>query len=274
VVSEADPTIVWAGSGMTSAARLHYSENSGESFTTVNNYAGTTLGNISNIATHPTQRKTAFALFSFSDAPKILRTMDGGDSWQDISGFENSAESNNGFPDVPVFSLLVMPHDISTIWAGTEIGLVESTDNGATWALRDDFLNTSIWEIKAIDDQVVLATHGRGIWSVTIDGLVWPTELVTSVPEPPMEYKLPLVNFPNPVSVSTTIRYVLPEATEVQIRIINPLGQLVSEQDLGKLPAGPGSLDWYRHPVIHTSGVYLIQLQTPIGTEVTKMVLE
>ncbi|GJM28883.1 MAG: hypothetical protein DHS20C17_15180 [Cyclobacteriaceae bacterium] len=274
VVSEADPTIVWAGSGMTTAARLHYSEDSGETFTAVNNYAGTSLGNISNIATHPTQRRTAFALFSFSDAPKILRTLDGGDTWEDISGFENQAESSNGFPDVPVFSLLVLPHEISTIWAGTEIGLVESTDNGVTWSLRDDFVNTSIWEIKAVDDQVVLATHGRGIWSVTLDGLVWPTELVTSIPEEPKEDQLQVSNFPNPVSGSTTIRYVLPESTEVKVRVINSSGQLVSVQDLGKMPAGPGLLSWFRHPVTHSSGVYLIEVRTSMGTAVSRMVLE
>ena len=83
-VSEADPTIIWAGSGMTSAARLHYSEDSGNSFTPVNNFAGQSLGNITNIATHPTQRRTAFALFSFSNGPKILRTTDGGENWEDI----------------------------------------------------------------------------------------------------------------------------------------------------------------------------------------------
>jgi len=274
VVSEADPTIVWAGSGMTPASRLHYSENSGETFVPVNNYDGAVLGGITNIATHPTQRKTAYALFSFSDGPKILRTLDGGENWEDITGFEGGVESTNGFPDVPVFSLLVHPHEISTIWAGTEIGLVESTDNGATWSLRDDFVNTSIWEIKAVDDQVVLATHGRGIWSVTLEGMIWPTELVTSLPDSPAISALSVSNFPNPVSNSTSIRYNLPHESDLRIDIFSATGQLVNSMDLGAQQSGTGTIDWYRHPSKHSPGVYVIRMQAGKTQTTAKMILE
>ena len=37
-------------------------------------------------------------------------------------------DSSNGFPNVGVNSLVVMPYDTDIIWAGTEIGLVESLD--------------------------------------------------------------------------------------------------------------------------------------------------
>jgi hypothetical protein len=273
-VSEADPTIVWAGSGMTGAARVHYSEDSGETFTTVNNFAGASLGNISNLATHPTQRKTAFALFSFSDGPKILRTINGGDTWEDISGFDGNTESSNGFPDVPVFSLLVWPHEISTIWAGTEIGLVESTDNGVTWALRDDFVNTSIWEMKAIDDQVVLATHGRGIWTVALEGMTWPAELVTAANDVPGTDTKMLSNFPNPVAESTTITWNLQSTDLAQLDIISGNGQLVEQIDLGQLDSGPGELRWFRDPFKHSPGVYIIRLNTPEQSVTTRMILE
>ncbi len=273
-VSEADPTIVWAGSGMTSAARLHYSDDSGNSFTLVNNFPGGSLGNITNLATHPNQRKTAFALFSFSDAPKILRTMDGGDNWEDISGFGNNAESNNGFPDVPVFSLLVLPHSPSTIWAGTEIGLVESTDNGITWAIRDDFINVSIWDMKAVDDQVVLATHGRGIWSVTLDGLIWPSELVTDLPDASFNDQLSIYNFPNPVSEATTIRYFLPSSTTTRIEILTIDGRIVNTYDLGLLNQGAGELAWIRDGKTLVSGVYLIRMDTDLGSRVSRMILQ
>ncbi len=274
VISEADPTIVWAGSGMTSAARIHYSHDSGNNFTAVNNFSGESLGNITNLATHPNQRKTAFALFSFSDGPKILRTMDGGDNWEDISGFGSNAESNNGFPDVPVFSLLVLPHEPSTIWAGTEIGLVESTDNGTTWAIRDDFINVSIWDMKAVDDQVVFATHGRGIWSVTLDGLSWPSELVTDLPQESLDHQLSIFNFPNPVSKATTIRYFLPNSTHARIDIITIDGRIVSNYDLGFLNRGQGEFAWHRDVETHASGVYLIRFTTDLGSRVSRMVLK
>ncbi|MGI9544368.1 MAG: T9SS type A sorting domain-containing protein, partial [Cyclobacteriaceae bacterium] len=65
-----------------------------------------------------------------------------------------------------------MPHDPNIIWAGTEIGLFESTDGGQSWHFADNGLPAvSIWQLKVVDDQVVVATHGRGIWSVTINEL-------------------------------------------------------------------------------------------------------
>jgi len=71
-----------------------------------------------------------------------------------------------------VYSLLVMPQDPNWIWAGTEIGLVESLDGGQSWTLADyNIPATAIWDMKWMDDQVILATHGRGLWTVEIPEL-------------------------------------------------------------------------------------------------------
>ncbi len=95
-----------------------------------------------------------------------------GETWTDLSGFgEQSSESSNGFPDVFTHSLLVMPFDTNIIWVGTEIGLFESLDGGASWNIRNDFPAASIWSMKNVDDQVVMGTHGRGIWTATIEEL-------------------------------------------------------------------------------------------------------
>ncbi|MEO8398818.1 MAG: T9SS type A sorting domain-containing protein, partial [Ignavibacteriaceae bacterium] len=59
-----------------------------------------------------------------------------------------------------------------TIWAGTEIGLFESTDNGTSWHAANNGLPTvSIWAMTHVEDEIVIATHGRGIWSVKIPEL-------------------------------------------------------------------------------------------------------
>ncbi len=132
-ISGANPAHVWAGSGMTASSSLHFSTDGGNTFTPVNDFPGEPLGSVTSLATHPADENTAYALFSFADAPKVLRTTDAGQNWEDISGFGTNPESSNGFPDVPVLSLLVFPNDPDMIWAGTEIGIVQSTDNGATW---------------------------------------------------------------------------------------------------------------------------------------------
>ncbi len=167
-VSRSNAGIVWAGSGMSSSRNLYVSTNGGTSFTATTNYTGATLGGLTKIATHPTQDSTAYALFSFADSPKILRTKDLGKTWTDISGFGSGTSSTNGFPDVGVFCLYVRPDNPNIIWAGTEIGIVESLDDGKTWNLLTDFLHVNVWDMKGQDNEIVIATHGRGIWTATV----------------------------------------------------------------------------------------------------------
>lgn len=171
-VSLANEQIIWAGQGMaefpSGSLRLFVSRNEGFSFEPTNNFDNDILkANISGLATHPYDDNVAYALFSAKGKPKILRTQNLGESWEDISGFGSNETSSNGFPDVQVYSLLVMPHNPKIIWAGTNIGIVESTDNGENWALADNgFPAVSVWDMKAEDNQIIIATHGRGIWTV------------------------------------------------------------------------------------------------------------
>lgn len=171
-ISRANSNIVWAGARMDGSAKIHVSTNKGTTFTPTLVYNTVTMGGISGIATHPNQDSTAYILFSFAQKPKILRTTNLGQSWEDMSGFETTTTSSNGFPDVAIYDLLVMPHEPNTIWVGTEIGLFESTDNGVSWHLANNGLPAlPIWDMTHVEDEVILGTHGRGIWSVKIPGL-------------------------------------------------------------------------------------------------------
>ena len=104
-VSRANANIVWAGSGMANSGtlrNLQVSTNGGATFTPTNNYTDRILGGITKLATHPTEANTAYALFSFSGRPKILRTTNLGETWTDISGFGMGTTSSTGFPNVAV----------------------------------------------------------------------------------------------------------------------------------------------------------------------------
>lgn len=49
-----------------------------------------------------------------------------------------------------------------------EIGLFESLDGGGSWVYVDNGLFlVGIWEMKIVNDEVVLVIYGRGIWSVS-----------------------------------------------------------------------------------------------------------
>lgn len=169
-ISVASPLVVWTGS---TSSTIAVSNDAASSFKNASDYPLTEQGRLTGLATHPTNSNKAYALYSKHDLPKILMTDDLGQTWTDLSGFETERkESQNGFPNVATTSLLVMPYDTTIIWAGTEIGLFESIDNGRSWHYANNGLPpVSIWEMKIVNDEVILATHGRGIWSVSIPEL-------------------------------------------------------------------------------------------------------
>ena len=108
-------------------------------------------------------------MFSAQGAAKILKTEDLGSTWTDISGF--SGTEKTGFPDVAVHSILEMPFDKNIIWAGTDIGIFETTNGGLNWSLINNFIPVAVYDMKIVNDQVVISTYGRGIWSATLSQL-------------------------------------------------------------------------------------------------------
>jgi len=170
-ISLANPQVVWAASQMTSKNPVRVSTDGGFTFTKTK-APNITLGNITGIATHPKDESTAYALFSFANAPKVFRTTDLGLNWEELSGFGSNNKSSNSFPDVATYSLLVMPYNTNIIWAGTEIGIFESKDNGKTWTYANNgFPAVAAFQMRIINDQVIVATHGRGVWSVSLPEL-------------------------------------------------------------------------------------------------------
>jgi uncharacterized repeat protein (TIGR02543 family) len=83
-------------------------------------------------------------------------------------------------------------------------------------------------------------------------------------------------NYPNPFNPTTTLRFDLPEVSDVTLTIYNMLGQKVRTFNMQSTPAGYHSVKWnatndYGDPV--GAGVYLYQLQTKDFVKTRKMVL-
>ena len=91
----------------------------------------------------------------------------------------------------------------------------------------------------------------------------------------PVEFALH-ENYPNPFNPTTTLRFDLPEVSNLTLTIYNMLGQKVRTFNMQSTPAGYHSLKWnatngYGDPV--GAGVYLYQLQTKDFVKTRKMVL-
>ena len=91
----------------------------------------------------------------------------------------------------------------------------------------------------------------------------------------PIEFALH-ENYPNPFNPTTTLRFDLPELSDMTLIVYNMLGQKVKTFNMQSTPAGYHSVKWnatndYGDPVC--AGVYLYQLQPKDFVNTRKMVL-
>ncbi len=122
----------------------------------------------------------------------IFATTDGGHTWHDASG---------NLPDVPVNALAI--DGAGTVYAGTDVGVLASTDNGATWTLLGTGLpNVAVFALVARADGVLYAaTHGRGVWSLTV-GLPPATPTSTTPPTATPTNTVPPTSTPIPTATT------------------------------------------------------------------------
>jgi hypothetical protein len=250
---------------MNATSRVFVSTDGGTVFKATNGYE-IPLGNLSGLVAHPSRPSTAFALFSFAGTPKILRTDNLGESWTDISGYSGTSA---GFPDVAVYSLQVTDTIPETIWAGTEIGLFITEDKGKSWHYADNGLPAvSIWELKQKGNQVIAATHGRGVWSVNLDEVVSSesTHEVTPGNKETGGYSV----YPNPCTDHVNIRFPTSLTGKVTAKIINMEGRSLFQREF--FPNGTGSvrLSLPKLP----AGNYILEIKQKTGIQAKVIMIE
>jgi hypothetical protein len=83
------------------------------------------------------------------------------------------AAAGNGIPSIPINALVIDPSNSSDLYAGTDIGVYNSTDGGAHWAPFGSGLpRASVFDLALQNANRILraATHGRGVWEVSLNG--------------------------------------------------------------------------------------------------------
>ncbi len=121
---------------------------------------------VTRVVIDPDDADTVYVSFGGFSGENLWKTIDGGQSWTDITG-----SGAAGLPDAPIRGVARHPHPRRADWlyVGTEVGVFTSTDSGQTWSTNNDGpALVSVDELVFMHDSTTLlaATHGRGIFTL------------------------------------------------------------------------------------------------------------
>lgn len=190
---------------------------------------------------------------------RVYRSTDDGVSWDHAAVF------------IPPLTFAVYPlyHDSTFLAIASSplsSTLLKSSDRGTTWASSEPFPIPNVFDAAIVGETLFLGQAG-GLWKASLSRLLTSVEPVETIPS---GINL-LQNYPNPFNPSTTISYILPDASFVTLTVYNLLGQTVAR--LVSEDQGPGS-----HHVVFMGdglpgGVYVYRIQAGNLTVGGKMLL-
>ena len=224
---------------------------------------------VSSIAVHPEDDQKVLVSLGNYLVPSLWYSEDGGDSWLDVEG-------NLAGDDGPsVRAATIVPGSGGDLWLiGTSTGLYSTPGaqgGSPLWVeeASEEIGNVVVdaLTVRLSDRWLVAATHGRGIYSVTVPELT---------PVPAADPAILAQNVPNPFNPATEIRFNLPEAGPVRLEVFDIKGRRVRRLLDGRAAAGEQSVRWDGtddQGLVVASGTYLYRLTTGSLAQERKMLL-
>jgi photosystem II stability/assembly factor-like uncharacterized protein len=239
----------------TSNGRILVTSDNGSNWITITGYPY-----VSDFAVDDNNDNICYATLGGTGSLHVLKTVDGGLNWTNITG---------GLPSIAANSVILRTAPPRMLFAGTDLGVFQSTNEGANWVSFNSGLPlVEIYDMKYKQSAGILlaATHGRGCWTFDI-GAITGVNIIAGVPD---KFNLSQ-NYPNPFNPSTRIKFDIPSKSFVNLVIYNELGKEIIK--LADKEMQPGKYETVWNAENYPSGVYFYKLTAGSYSETKRMML-
>lgn len=158
-LATSDPKTVYVG---TRGGRIYRSTNATDAAATWTSLdAAFPSEEVLSIAVDPSDASTVFVAF---------RTFEGQALWRSVGGAPFEAVDGT-MPHTPVNAVAINPRNHAMVYAGTDAGVFESLDGGATWRVANENLATTIVHrlvFRTNTSELYAFTFGRGAYKVDV----------------------------------------------------------------------------------------------------------
>ncbi len=223
--------------------------NGGTNWTYINAGSGTGLQSIFFI-----NENTGWAVGSSS---RVYKSTNGGINW--------AMTFNQGLCGLNTLYFI----NEQTGWiAGCEGAIHKTTNGGINWTQQSFGTTTYLYDMQFVNEFTgwAVGTNGR-ILKTTTGGL---TQVIPLNSEVPKVFSLSQ-NYPNPFNPTTNIKFQIPNAGFVELKIFDVLGREISTLANEKLNPGTYEVEW--DASAYPSGVYYYKIIAGDYSETRKMVL-
>lgn len=218
---------------------------------------------VTSIAVHPGNALEAIVTFSgFRNVdyqPHVLKTTDGGETWEDISA---------NLPEIPVNDIIIDPDFPDHIYyIANDLGVWFTLDGGAVWDVLGSNLPFTV--VADLDfhpgTRTLLAgTFGRSM-------LKYDATDLSPVAVREQSHSAGKMNiFPNPATGMVNLHIALPKATKGRIQVFSSEGKLVETLTHQHFDQGKNTVKWNASHL--QAGSYLLRFQDGERILTTKLI--
>lgn len=231
-IAKEDPQVIYTGADN---GVVHVTFNGGSAWTKISEWLPQRY--VTSIAVHPGNALEAIITFSgFRNTdyqPHVLRTSDGGETWEDISA---------NLPEIPVNDVIIDPDFPDAVYyIANDLGVWHTLDGGITWeVLGSNLPFTVVNDLKfhAGTRSLVAGTFGRSM-------LKYDASNIQPVTVHEQTGALPMMQVaPNPLSADASISFRLDRAAKGKIQVVDMRGRLVQSLEEQQFTRGINEVEW------------------------------